>query len=285
MNKYNWAVIGTVLLVTIGLFAVTRNQLFGVRPPKAAVAAESHAGHEDALGIDSILIQARQKLTPDQRARILLMENSVSRGDVHNQQLHLFHQLAGFWRDSARVWEPYAWYTAEAARLENSENSLNFAGRKFLDRLRTEENPALRQWEASQGKDLLERSLKLNGSNDSIRVDLASVIVYGGVGSPMEGISLLQEVVKRNPDNAYALKTLGEASLMSGQTDKAIERFKHVVQLEPGNVQVILMLADIYERKGDKSNAIDWYQRSLPLAGKIPGLTAEVEQRIAQLKK
>ena len=83
------------------------------------------------------------------------LEQSVIRGDVKKQKLDVYHQLAHFWKDSARIFEPYAWYEAEAARLENSEKSLTFAAHLFLENLRNEENDRIKKMESSAGKRLV----------------------------------------------------------------------------------------------------------------------------------
>ncbi len=44
------------------------------------------------------------------------------------------------------------------------------------------------------------------------------------------------------------------------------------------------MLAEVYERKGDKTIAADWYSKSLQYI-KRADLRAELEKRIAELKK
>jgi lipopolysaccharide biosynthesis regulator YciM len=71
---------------------------------------------------------------------------------------------------------------------------------------------------------------------------------------------------------------------MSGQLDKAIERFTTVHQSEPNNLEAILSLADAYERSGEKDKAISWYNKCLPLIN-IPGLKEEVKRRVAALEK
>ena len=156
----------------------------------------------------------------------------MSRGDVADQKTHIFHQLASFWRDTARSFEPFAWYTAEAARLENSENSLTFAAHLFLNNLKSEQNHQLKDWKAAQAKDLFERSLKLNPENDSAKVGLGAAYLFGGIGAnPMEGILKIREVAEKDSTNVYAQMTLGQASVVSGQLDKAVERFTKVVKL------------------------------------------------------
>lgn len=282
MKKPQWITIGIAILLVLGLYAATQKQLFGERnraiPPSGVTAASPE------ISIDSILFHAKENLTGEQVTRLNGLENSISRGDVVSQKLHVYHQLANFWKDTARAFAPFAWYTAEAARLENSEKSLTFAARLFLEGLKNEENPQLKQWEAVQAKDLFERSLKINPANDSSKVNLGAVYLYGGLASPMEGISLIREVVERDSANIHAQITLGEASMVSGQLDKAIERFKTVNRLQPDNLEAIFRVAELYEQMHNKEAAVEWYKKSIPFI-KIPGLKQEVEKRISQLEQ
>jgi tetratricopeptide (TPR) repeat protein len=289
MNKPQWITLSIAVLFVIGLFAATQGQLFGERKVKSSgTSSAPHAANEDeGLPTDSILFYAKQNLPQAQVARLAQLENSISRGDVADQKLHLMHQLARFWADSARAftpmaWYPYAWYTAEASRLENSEKSLSFAARLFLDALGREEDHRVKHWEAEQAKDLFERSLKLNPANDSAKVGLGATILYGG-HEPMKGISVIREVVERDSTNAFAQLTLGEASLMSGQLDKAVERFKTVNRLQPSNLQAILLLADTYERMNKKDEAAKAYQKALPFVNN-PEIKKEIEKRVSDLK-
>jgi tetratricopeptide (TPR) repeat protein len=290
VNKSQWITAGTALLLTLGLYAATQDAIFGANKL-------SHEGHDHAaeapaaeaaskpLSTDTVLGRARRTLSPERASRIAMLEASITRGNVQEQKEHVYHQLARFWYDTGRVFEPYAFYKAEEARLVNSENSLTFAAHLFLGNLRAEEDPALKSWKALQARDLFERSLKLNPANDSSEVGLGATLLYGGIGaSPMEAIGRIRKVAERNPQNLYAQLTLGHASLVSGQLDKAIERFQNVWKQDARNLEAILSLADTYERKEDKKNAIVWYKQSLPL---IPAeaLRGEVEQRIRDLSK
>ena len=49
---------------------------------------------------------------------------------------------------------------------------------------------------------------------------------------PMRGIKMLLEIVEEEPNNVEALWNLGLFSVKSGQYDKALERFKKVVELD-----------------------------------------------------
>jgi tetratricopeptide (TPR) repeat protein len=235
------------------------------------------------LTTDSILTIAKKQLRPQQLVRINTLEHSISRGDVKEQQLKIYHQLAHFWADSIAIFEPYAWYLAQAARLENSENSLTFAARLFLENLQEDEMIERKRWKAMQARDLFERSLKINPYNDSSKVGLGACYLFGNISAtPMEGILKIREVAEKDSSNAYAQLMLAKGSLISGQYDKAIVRLLTVNRLDSGNVEAILMLADIYERIGKKNDAITWYHKSLEFIQRADART-EIEKRIKEL--
>ncbi len=282
MSKPQWITAGIAFLIVIGLYAATQNTIFGPRKNKKT--EPQITSSSTTISIDTILFHAKENLTPEQITRISFLEHSISRGDVKDQQIHIYHQLSKFWKDSARVFDPYAWYTAEAARLENSENSLTFAAHLFLNNLLEQGNPHLKEWEAFQAKDLFERSLKINPDNDSSKIGLGAVTLYGGIGPPMEGVAKIREVAAKDPANVYAQMTLGQASLISGQLDKALERFKTVARLHPDNLEAIFRAAETFEQMNNKTEAIEWYSKSLPFI-ENPAIKQEVEARIAKLKK
>jgi tetratricopeptide (TPR) repeat protein len=258
-------------------------------PNKTNTPHSENDGHDhSAEKIDfkkDILVQAKGKLSPDQAQRITALENSVIRGDVNEQQIHVYHQLARFWKDSAKSFEPYAYYTAEASKLENSEKSLTFAARLFLERLMATSEPAMQTWLAGSAKVLLENALKINPANDSSKIGLGACYIFGNISSnPMEGILPVREVVERNPGNVYGQMVLGLGGKKSGQYDKAIERFLAVLKAEPTNVEAVFHIAESYDLKGDKANAIVYYEKAKQLVN-IPQAKEELNKRIIELRK
>lgn len=279
MKKSQFIVAGVALTLVLVIY-------FGARTvsEKPKVLTDNHQ-ETSVLTTDSILLLSKQILNPEQLVRLNSLENLVVRGDVNSQKLAVYHQLAHFWKDSARSFEPYAWYESEIARLENSEKSLNFAAHLFLDNLRTERNEPLKKWKAKQAKDLFERSLSINPGNDSSTIGLGSCYLFGNISeNPMEGILMIRKVIDKDSSNVYANMMLGYGSLISGQYDKAIARFEKVASMHPDNLEAILNLAEAFEQKGDKSSAIIWYEKSLKLIN-IKEYKDEVIHRITELKK
>jgi tetratricopeptide (TPR) repeat protein len=280
VNKAQWITIAIGVLIVAGLFRFGRTG-----PYKSEITKTVQSITPNEITSDSILFHVKETLTPAQMQWMNDLEQSVIRGDVKKQKLDVFHQLAHFWQDSARIFEPYAWYEAEAARLENSEKSLTFAAHLFLENLRNEENDRLKKWKALQAKDLFERSLRINDKNDSSIVGLGACYIFGNIAdNPMEGILKVRQVVERDSTNIFAQIVLGHGSLISGQYDRAIDRFGKVLTIHPQNLEAILMMAEVYERKADKTNAIKWYSNALPLAVN-PTMKTALEKRIEELKK
>ena len=207
------------------------------------------------------------------------------RGDVKNQQLKVYQQLASFWKDTVQAFLPAAYYTGEAAKLENLEKNLTFAAHLYLDNIRGQSDAELKDWMAEQAKGLLEHALKLNPNSDSIKVSLGSCYIFGNVhGNPMEGIMMIREVAERDPHNMYAQMMLGIGATMTRQFDKAIERFKKVIDHQPNNLEAKINLAEVYEQKGDKQSAIEWYEKSKSLI-RNEDIIREIDARIALLRK
>lgn len=276
------------LLVSIAFAVFVLLYFFGrTVPPKLntppAAAAQTTENH--SITFSDLLAQAKQKITPAQNQRLTALENAVVRGDVKEQQLHVYHRLARFWADSAHIFEPYAWYTGEAAKLENSEKSLTFAAHLFLNNLMTEGQPAMQHWLAENAKVLFEKALAINPANDSSRIGLGACYLFGNISdNPMEGILPVREIAQKNPDNLYAQMILGLGGKKSGQFDKAIERFLVIVNKQPENMEAIFNLAECYEEKGDKANAIKWYEAVKKLV-KLPEAQQELDKRINELRK
>jgi tetratricopeptide (TPR) repeat protein len=275
-----------IILVSGGFLLLILLFFFGntIPPKKPAAVAADTPHQEKKLDTEKLLTHAKERLTPQQLEKVTSLENSVKRGDVKNQQLAVYRQLASFWRDTIKLFEPYAFYIAQTAKLENSEKSLTFAAHLFLNNLKTETDPPMQNWLASNAKDLFEQALKVNPGNDSSKVGLGACFIFGNISeNPMEGIAAVREVVQRNPDNLFGQMILGLGGVKSGQFDRAIERFTIVADKQPDNLEAILNLAEAYDQKGDKANAIKWYT---VVKEKISNSEAqkELETRIKALK-
>lgn len=78
--------------------------------------------------------------------------------------------------------------------------------------------------------------------------------------APMKGIGILRQVLEKDPNNINALINLGYFAAKSGQYDKAIERFKRVIEIDPKFTDAYLYLSDTYMQMGDKEEGIRYLE-------------------------
>jgi tetratricopeptide (TPR) repeat protein len=257
---------------------------------KKTVAAAADAGHahSGAFDITHFITDAKLKLSSSQNIMVGKLENSVSRGDVMGQQIDAYNKLAAFWKDSARVFEPYAYYLSEAAKLDNSEKNLTFAAQLILNNLRFEQDETKLSWMATRAVELFEKAIIINPANDDLKIGLGSCYIYGkgrGGGSEetMKGIQQLLAVVKKDSNNMKAQMILGFGGLVSGQYDKAIERLNKVVKAQPDNMEALEYLANAYAAQGNKPEAVKWLKviRSMD---NNPEFLKQVDDKIKSLE-
>ena len=79
-----------------------------------------------AFDIGHYIQDAKKKLTLTQVNYLNHLENSISRGDVKEQQIKVYNQLGSFWEDSVHQHEIHNYYLSESAKLVNSEKNLTF---------------------------------------------------------------------------------------------------------------------------------------------------------------
>jgi lipopolysaccharide biosynthesis regulator YciM len=76
---------------------------------------------------------------------------------------------------------------------------------------------------------------------------------------------------------------LGIGGVISNQYDKAVERLLTVLKYQPANLEAMSWLADAYAGKGDKPNALKWYEISKRMVNN-PEYSREVDERIKSLR-
>src|SRR6478736_2661245 len=88
-------------------------------------------------GFGSFITKKRAaKIGRNIKKNVSKLENSISRGDVKEQQIKVYNQLSSFWEDSVHLHDLHNYYTSESAKLVNSEKNLTFAAQLMLSDLR-----------------------------------------------------------------------------------------------------------------------------------------------------
>jgi tetratricopeptide (TPR) repeat protein len=115
------------------------------------------------------------------------------------------------------------------------------------------------------------------------RIMLASCYVERSA-SPMEGISMLREIEKTDSNNVQLQLSFAFFSVKSGQFDKAIRRFRKVLEIDSSYIEAYLHLADVHERRGEIDKTIEMLEAYTSRTTDALART-EITKYIQQLKK
>jgi tetratricopeptide (TPR) repeat protein len=230
---------------------------------------------------DSLLAAARTGLPAHAVSEITAVEQQIAAAGDSAAMSPLFTSLAKLWQQHKHL-PIAAFYYATAAKLDNSEKNLNFAGQLFLDLIHDAGDPGVQVWEAQQSISCLERSLEINPKNDTVKLAMASAYIEG-TGQLMQGVQVLREITREKPDDIPANLMLGKLSVQSGQFDKAIKRFETVLKQEPENKEALYFLAESYKGIGEKQKAIELFEKCKKVVND-PAFSKDIDQYITSFK-
>jgi tetratricopeptide (TPR) repeat protein len=278
-----------LILIILGLATVAGLYFLGptVAPGKKSPTAIADSVSQPSFDPEKIEQQVLASLSTDRQKFITGLKQSVKRGDVKDQSVHVYHQLARFWKDSVPNPFLHFTYTAKAAELENSEKSLTFAAHSILGYLPYAQSQPEQSALAKTGKVLFDKALVLNPANDSSIVGSGACIMYGaetGSQGMMEGIIKVREVAQKDSNNLFAQYMLGVGGMISQQYDKAVVRFENVVRGQPDNLEALFKLAEAYEHLKENEKAISWY-KVIDRKVADPDIRAAIATRIKELQK
>jgi tetratricopeptide (TPR) repeat protein len=234
-----------------------------------------------AASFDSILAESRKQLPKTAADSVKNIENELTAMRDSSHMAAIFMRLSGVWQRNHQV-HAATYYRAKAAKLENSEKNLTFAGQIFLQLMEEEQSSSMHAWDAGQAISCLEQSFKIDSNNEETKLALATGYREGG-GEPMRGVQILLAITREKPDDIPANMLLGRMSIQSGQFEKAIGRFETVLRQEPENKEALYFLAQAWEGKGDKKKAIELLEKCKKVVND-PGFSKEIDQHINSLK-
>ncbi|MBX2964882.1 MAG: tetratricopeptide repeat protein [Cyclobacteriaceae bacterium] len=174
-----------------------------------------------------------------------------------------------------------AWFANEAATFFNTMESWIKAGDSYyqaytfsLDQLKQNEL-------AESARQYFSMILKRNPGNLEVKTKMA--MTYLSTANPMQGITLLREVLAEDPKNESALFNLGMLSIQSGQYDRAVERLKELIEVNPNHIQGQLLLGVAFMNKGNKKEAREQFEKVKQLDAD-PAVQATADSYLKDLK-
>jgi tetratricopeptide (TPR) repeat protein len=282
MQKQQLAIIIVSLAVLLGLYFLGPT----IAPDKKKV-TPTEQPEEAEFDIEKYKEVVLGQIPPLQKAYLDSLEASkpaAAEGDENHTALH---KLSAFWKDSIPDPTLHYFYEAKLAELDNTEKSLTFAAHSILGYLPFERNHEMQHYLANLGKQLFEKALSINATNDSTIVGLGGCLMYGAhtedAAASMAGIVKVREVAERDSTNIFAQYMLGVGGVISKQFDRAAARFEKVVKAQPDNLEAMFKLAETYEMAGQKELAAGWYEKIMQKVDNTQ-LRMELAKRIETLR-
>lgn len=279
MNRKQIAVIGLVV-VLMGLLLSLDIKGLVKDDEQSSGNGPENAAQTSALTIESASQTAKQSLNANLAQQITELENQLQSAEA-SEKVKLQRQLASKWDDVNQP-APSAFYFELLAKSGNNYSDWIKSGDLFTDAYQSEKDSLIQPALVQKAIGTYQKALELNPASLDAKTGLG-VAYVSGTPNPMQGITLLLEVVKQDPKNAKANLNLGLFSIKSGQFDKAVNRFKTVLEVKP-TPDAWFYLASAYENLGQKDDAIAAYEKSKELAAD-PNLSRYVDSKVQELKK
>jgi tetratricopeptide (TPR) repeat protein len=242
--------------------------------------AAENASEATVLTLESVSTTGKQSLNANLASQVSELEAGLQTAEG-TQKGALQKQLAEKWVDVNQP-APAAFYYEMLAKSGNQYSDWLKAGDLFTDAYSSEKDSLAQPALVAKAISTYQKALEINPESLDAKTGLGIAYV-SGTPNPMQGITLLLDVVKKDPKNAKANLNLGLFSIKSGQFDKAVNRFKTVVEVKP-TPEAWFYMASAYESLGQKSEAITAYEKSKELAAD-PNLSRYVDNKIQELKK
>lgn len=260
MRPIHYITILSAIALTVLLYFVNTKPIkSGDKKAAAPQAAATASPHAVPASFDTVLTAAKAALPIHAKEEIAVAEQNVANQQDSTQMVAGMEQLAKIWQEH-KHFPIAAHYYLLAGKLANSEKKLNFAAQLFLDLARRSQSESMQAWEGQMAIEGFTRVIALNPENDTATVNLAEC--YIGMGETMKGVMMLRDFSQKRPDNIPANLILGQQGIVSGQLDKAEERFHKVLASDKKNMEAMLGLAEVYKSKGEKSKAIEILERA-----------------------
>jgi tetratricopeptide (TPR) repeat protein len=145
-----------------------------------------------------------------------------------------------------------AWFAEEASKFFNTTESWIKTGDHYYQAYSFALDQARQNELAGKAREFFEKVLAADPKNLDIKTKLAMTYVST---SPMQGVTMLREVLAEDPKNESALLNMGMLSIQSGQYARAVERLEELVNINPNHTQGQLLLGIALMNTGEKAKA------------------------------
>lgn len=277
-NRKQIIVIGSVVVLMGLLLSLDIQGL--VKPEESATSSNAAATSAPvkSVSVDEVSVTAKEALNASLKKQLGDLEAKLKSAS-EGEKLTIQKQLAQQWDDVNQP-APAAFYYELIAEKESNFESWLKAGDKFTDAYQQSMDTLVQPALVQKAIGSYQKADKIKPNTLEVKTGLGIAYV-SGTPNPMQGITLLLDVVKQDPKNLKANLNLGLFSMKSGQFDKAVERFKTVIDVAT-SAEAWFYLASSYESMDMNTEAIAAYLKTKEIAAD-PNMSQFVDRKITEL--
>lgn len=267
-----------VVLYSLDIKGLVKQEGEGGGAEMQSTATAGNTNQLKEVEAESVISVSKQMISANLAAAIEKLEKEAKSASG-DEKIQLQKQIAIKWDD---VNQPAAagFLYEEVANAQPSYKNWLVTGDRFTEGYRNFRDTALTVGLVNKAINAYNKALEFDANSLDAKTGLG-VAYVSGTQNPMQGIQLLLGVVKEDPKNEKANMNLGMFSMKSGQFQKAVDRFKTVIDVKP-TPEAWFYLGTSYENLGQKPEAIIAYQKSKELAAD-PSLSEFVDRKIKEL--
>lgn len=280
IQQYLLVVAGAALVVSLYFFGDTKSRP-ALTKPEAGNAG--HVGKAVSMSFEKILSLAGNTLSAMQKDSVSILTNLVEKKSGA-EKTSAIKKLAELWSRTENFIVS-AHYFEEIAKLDSTKDNWKIAGDYYYFGFSGTTDSAAKVFGGEHAVNCYAVASKFDSTDTKIKV-LQALSWIDGVGgmNTMNGVLLLKEIEKTDPDNELMNVTLGRLAVVSGQYDKAIERLQRTIKLYPENTEAYFHLGEAYRATGRKSDAVKMFEQCKKLESS-PDFQKQLDDLINQLKK
>lgn len=274
-----------VCIAVVYLFANTKfpmgknEAMKNVSKPQQNTASDTRSTAE---GFDHVLSMATSRIN-------MIMQDSVkelstaaeaAKGETKEK---LYKDLGKLWLRTGNIITGAA-YFKKAAEVKSNEENWKTSAQMLAFAYSGAADSIAKTFALNSAIESYENVLKIDSNDIDSKVQLALLFIEGK-NQIMNGVLMLKEVEKKDPDNELMNVTLGKLAIVSGQFEKAIPRLEKLIANHPENVEAHYHLAEAYRATGKKEAAINTLEKCKKLVSDSKEAVTELNKLINDIKK
>jgi tetratricopeptide (TPR) repeat protein len=193
-----------------------------------------------------------QQVSSDDQSRINSLKASIEKEENPEKTSIFADSLAKVYLEY-QIYDSAATYFERAAEIDPSEESWEKAGDAYYEAFSYSRNSDIADFHGQKAREYYQKILDTGQERLDLKTKIGMTLVSSS--NPMQGITMLREVLEQDPDNEDAQYNLGILAFQTGQYPLAIERFENVVRVNYDNVQGHFYLGLSYLESGEIEKA------------------------------